>query len=152
MRDAFFLGLIAAIAAGCSSQPGQIAAGPSDDGRSTEIAAFEKARFARFVKQNYPVCARSDPQRRLLDLSIDPRPIPADIVNNRVRLDRSGAPVWNGAPIDLAQLRQFLDIATTMTPQPLLVVEVDKGAPKQSVQALREAIIRSDICPSLVAT
>lgn len=152
MRDAFFLGLVAVLAAGCSSQPGEIAAGPSDDGRSAEIAASQKARFARLVEQSYPLCARSDPQRRLLDLSIDPRPIPADIVNNRVRLDRSGAPVWNGAAIDLAQLREFLEITTTMTPQPLLVVEVDKGAPRQSVEALHEAIITADICPNPAAT
>ena len=147
MRDRLLLALIVIAVAGCSSQPTEIAANPQDGARSRAVAAQHKARLAGLFEHSYPACARDYPQRRLLDLSIDPRPIPQGEVSNRVRLDRSGPPLWNGQAVKLEQVREFLEITTTMTPRPLLIVEVEKGAPGSAVRDLHEVIIRSGICP-----
>ncbi|HEV7661631.1 MAG TPA: biopolymer transporter ExbD, partial [Allosphingosinicella sp.] len=47
-------------------------------------------------------------------------PPPIDPVKNKVVIMRSGAVLWNGEPVDLVRLRQYLDITTTMTPVPEL--------------------------------
>jgi hypothetical protein len=140
--------MIIPIVAGCSSQSSEIAASSPDAARSAEVAAQRKAHLTSLFEQSYSVCARAYPEGRLLDLSLDPQPAPRDEVSNRIRLAQSGVWLWNGMPINLEQLRQFLDLTVAMTPQPLLVVEVEKGAPKTFVQDLHEVIIRTQICPS----
>ena len=34
--------------------------------------------------------------------------------------------LWNGAPVDLATLRQYLDLTTTMRPMPELHLQPDR--------------------------
>ena len=145
MRNRLLSALVIAVA-GCSNQPSEIAANPRDEARSAAVAAQHEARLARLFEQSYSACARGYPKRRLLDLSIEDGAHPQGEVSNRVRLDRSGDPLWNGQAVKLEQVREFLEITTTMTPQPLLIVEVDKGAPGSAVRDLHEVIIRSGIC------
>src|SRR3712207_6418256 len=60
-----------------------------------------------------------------IDLPVnDPNQVqpPIDPVKNRIVIMPDGAVLWNGNPVDpnLVQLRQFLDITTTMRPVPEL--------------------------------
>jgi biopolymer transport protein ExbD len=47
-------------------------------------------------------------------------PPPIDPVKNKIVVTQAGQIMWNGNPVDPIQLRQFLDITTTMTPVPEL--------------------------------
>ncbi len=58
-----------------------------------------------------------------LDLPVDQpnqTPPPIDPVKNKIVVMPDGAVLWNGAPVDLVTLRQYLDLTTTMTPTPEL--------------------------------
>jgi len=50
----------------------------------------------------------------------DQTPPPIDPVKNKIVVMPDGAVLWNGAPVNLVTLRQYLDITTTMTPTPEL--------------------------------
>jgi biopolymer transport protein ExbD len=50
----------------------------------------------------------------------DQTPPPIDPVKNKIVIMPNGAVLWNGGPVDLVTLRQYLDITTTMTPTPEL--------------------------------
>ena len=50
----------------------------------------------------------------------NPTPPPIDPVKNKIVVMPDGAVLWNGAPVNLVTLRQYLDITTTMTPTPEL--------------------------------
>ena len=58
-----------------------------------------------------------------LDLPVDSQnqtPPPIDPVKNKIVIEPNGAILWNGAPVNDVQLRQYLDITQTMTPIPEL--------------------------------
>jgi biopolymer transport protein ExbD len=58
-----------------------------------------------------------------LDLPVDTgenTPPPIDPVKNKIVIEPNGVVLWNGAPVNEIQLRQYLDITTTMTPTPEL--------------------------------
>jgi biopolymer transport protein ExbD len=58
-----------------------------------------------------------------LDLPVDSQnntPPPIDPVKNKIVVEPNGAILWNGAPVNDVQLRQYLDITQTMTPVPEL--------------------------------
>ena len=59
-----------------------------------------------------------------LDLPVDNpdnvTPPPIDPVKNKIVVQPNGEVLWNGTPVDLVTLRQYLDITTTMTPTPEL--------------------------------
>jgi len=50
----------------------------------------------------------------------DQPPPPIEPVKNTVNIMPNGAVLWNGTPVNLTTLRQYLDITTTMTPTPEL--------------------------------
>lgn len=50
----------------------------------------------------------------------NPTPPPIEPVKNRIVVMPNGAVLWNGAPVNLVTLRQYLDITVTMTPTPEL--------------------------------
>ena len=50
----------------------------------------------------------------------DQPPPPIEPVKNTVNIMPNGAVLWNGTPVNLTTLRQYLDITTTMTPSPEL--------------------------------
>src|ERR1043165_6436761 len=47
-------------------------------------------------------------------------PPPIDPVKNKVTIDPSSTVYWNGAPVSLTVLRQYLDATQTMNPIPEL--------------------------------
>jgi biopolymer transport protein ExbD len=55
-------------------------------------------------------------------------PPPIDPVKNKIVITPQGAVLWNGTPVDLVRLRQYLDITTTMTPVPELHLQPDPEA------------------------
>jgi biopolymer transport protein ExbD len=58
-----------------------------------------------------------------LDLPVDSpnnTPPPIDPVKNKIVIEPNGTILWNGAPVNDVQLRQYLDITQTMTPVPEL--------------------------------
>ena len=67
-----------------------------------------------------------------LDLPVDDpnnkTPPPIDPVKNKVTVDPAGTIFWNGTPIDLVRLRQYLDLTQQMNPIPELHLEPDAQA------------------------
>jgi biopolymer transport protein ExbD len=66
-----------------------------------------------------------------LDLPVDSgpnTPPPVDPIKNKVVITPTGQVLWNGSPIDLVRLRQYLDITQTMNPVPELHLEPDAQA------------------------
>lgn len=67
-----------------------------------------------------------------LDLPVDDpnnkQPPPIDPVKNKVTVDPAGTIFWNGSPIDLLRLRQYLDLTQNMNPIPELHLEPDPQA------------------------
>lgn len=66
-----------------------------------------------------------------LDLPVDTgqnTPPPVDPVKNKVVVTPDNQVLWNGSPIDLVRLRQYLDITQTMSPIPELHLEPDGQA------------------------
>jgi biopolymer transport protein ExbD len=66
-----------------------------------------------------------------LDLPQDSQnqnPPPIDPVKNKIVVTQAGQILWNGNQVDPIQLRQFLDITTTMTPVPELHLQPEPMA------------------------
>ncbi len=66
-----------------------------------------------------------------LDLPVDTgdhTPPPIDPVKNKVVVTATNQVLWNGAPIDLVRLRQYLDITQTMNPIPELHLQPEGQA------------------------
>jgi biopolymer transport protein ExbD len=55
-------------------------------------------------------------------------PPPVDPVKNKVVITPDGQVLWNGAPIDLVTLRQYLDLTQQMNPIPELHLQPDPNA------------------------
>ena len=67
-----------------------------------------------------------------LDLPInDPNQVqpPVDPVKNRLVVTAAGVALWNGTPVNLQQLRQYLDISQQMNPIPELHLQPEPEAP-----------------------
>ena len=66
-----------------------------------------------------------------LDLPVNDQsqtPPPIDPVKNKIVVTAAGQVLWNGAPVDLVQLRQFLDITQQMNPVPELHLQPEPDA------------------------
>jgi len=66
-----------------------------------------------------------------LDLPQDQQnqtPPPVDPVKNKIVITAAGQVLWNGLPVDLVTLRQYLDLTTTMTPTPELHLQPEPQA------------------------
>jgi biopolymer transport protein ExbD len=66
-----------------------------------------------------------------LDLPQDQQntpPPPVDPVKNKVTIDPAGTIFWNGTPVDITRLRQYLDITQSMNPIPELHLQPDPQA------------------------
>ena len=55
-------------------------------------------------------------------------PPPIDPVKNKIVVTGAGQILWNGAAVNPVQLRQYLDITTTMTPTPELHLQPEPEA------------------------
>jgi biopolymer transport protein ExbD len=65
-----------------------------------------------------------------LDLP-QPSDVPTEIIDpvkNKVVITQAGAVLWNGNPVDMVQLRQFLDITQQMNPTPELHLQPEPEA------------------------
>ncbi|MCF2514487.1 biopolymer transporter ExbD [Sphingomonas sp. G124] len=58
----------------------------------------------------------------------DQPPPPIDPVKNKVVVTPEGAVLWNGTPVNLTQLRQYLDVTQQMDPIPELHLQPDPNA------------------------
>ena len=58
----------------------------------------------------------------------DTTPPPIDPVKNKIVVTQGGAILWNGAPVNLTQLRQYLDVTQQMDPVPELHLQPEPDA------------------------
>jgi biopolymer transport protein ExbD len=56
------------------------------------------------------------------------QPPPIDPVKNKIVISPQDQVLWNGTPIDLARLRQYLDVTQTMNPVPELHLQPEAMA------------------------
>jgi biopolymer transport protein ExbD len=56
------------------------------------------------------------------------QPPPIDPVKNKVVITPQDQVLWNGTPIDLVRLRQYLDVTQTMNPIPELHLQPDPNS------------------------
>ncbi len=66
-----------------------------------------------------------------LDLPVDQPntpPPPIDPVKNKVVITAAGQILWNGAPVDQTQLRQYLELSQQMNPIPELHLQPEPEA------------------------
>jgi biopolymer transport protein ExbD len=68
-----------------------------------------------------------------------------DPVKNKLTTDARGTIFWNGSPIDLMTLRQYLNQTRTMTPEPELQFEPDAQTRYVVVDNMLAVIKRSKI-------
>jgi biopolymer transport protein ExbD len=61
------------------------------------------------------------------------QPPPIDPVKNKVVIMPNKAVLWNGAPVDMVTLRQYLDLTQQMNPVPELHLQPDPNAPYEVV-------------------
>lgn len=83
-----------------------------------------------------------------IDLPVnDPNQItpPVDPERNKIFIDRAGAVLWNGAPVDLVTLRQYLDLTTTIRPTPELQLQPDPEARYEVVDEVLAVIKRANV-------
>jgi biopolymer transport protein ExbD len=83
-----------------------------------------------------------------IDLPVDQPnqlPPPIDPVKNKVVIEPGGAVLWNGSPVTMLQLRQYLDITTTMNPVPELHLQPHPEARYELVDEVLAVTKRANI-------
>ncbi|HMG48871.1 MAG TPA: biopolymer transporter ExbD [Allosphingosinicella sp.] len=83
-----------------------------------------------------------------LDLPQDQQnrtPPPIDPVKNKVVITPQGQVLWNGTPVDLVTLRQYLDLTTTMNPVPELHLQPDPQARYELVDEVLAVTKRAQV-------
>ncbi|MBK5263983.1 MAG: biopolymer transporter ExbD [Alphaproteobacteria bacterium] len=72
-------------------------------------------------------------------------PPPVDPVKNKLAIDASGIITWNGAPLDLVTVRQYLNQTVTMVPEPELQFQPDAQTRYVIVDQVLAEIKRSGV-------
>jgi biopolymer transport protein ExbD len=72
-------------------------------------------------------------------------PPPILPVKNEVRIDRAGMIYWNGSPINLTVLRQYLDQTQVMNPVPELHLRPDSDARYEVVDEVLAVTKRANV-------
>lgn len=72
-------------------------------------------------------------------------PPPIDPVKNTINIMPNNAVLWNGTPVDLVRLRQYLDYTTTMRPVPELHLAPDAEARYEQVDEVLAVTKRARI-------
>jgi len=72
-------------------------------------------------------------------------PPPIDPVKNKIVIMPNGAVLWNGTPVNLTTLRQYLDLTTTMRPTPELHLQPDPQARYELVDEVLAVTKRANI-------
>jgi biopolymer transport protein ExbD len=73
------------------------------------------------------------------------QPPPIDPVKNKVVIMPNRAVLWNGAPVDLVTLRQYLDLTQQMNPVPELHLQPDPNAPYEVVDEVLAVTKRAHV-------
>lgn len=76
---------------------------------------------------------------------VDQTPPPIDPVKNKVVITPQNQVLWNGSPVTLTTLRQYLDITTTMTPTPELHLQPDPQARYVMVDEVLAVVKRANV-------
>ena len=72
-------------------------------------------------------------------------PPPVDPVKNKIVITQSSEVLWNGAPVNLVQLRQFLDISQQMVPVPELHLQPEPEARYELVDEVLAVTKRASV-------
>lgn len=83
-----------------------------------------------------------------LDLPVNQdqiEPPPIDPVKNKIVVTAAGAILWNGMPVNLLTLRQYLDQTTNMTPVPELHLQPEANARYELVDEVLAVTKRANI-------
>jgi biopolymer transport protein ExbD len=72
-------------------------------------------------------------------------PPPIDPVKNKIVITPQGQVLWNGTPVDLTTLRQYLDLTTTMRPVPELHLQPDAQARYELVDEVLAVCKRAQV-------
>jgi len=72
-------------------------------------------------------------------------PPPIDPVKNKIVVTPQGQVLWNGVPVDLTTLRQYLDLTTTMHPVPELHLQPDAQARYELVDEVLAVCKRAQV-------
>ena len=83
-----------------------------------------------------------------IDLPInDPNAVapPIDPVKNKIVIEPNGTILWNGAPVNEVQLRQYLDITQTMNPIPELHLQPHPEARYEVVDQVLAVTKRANV-------
>jgi biopolymer transport protein ExbD len=72
-------------------------------------------------------------------------PPPIDPVKNKIVITPQGQVLWNGTPVDLTTLRQYLDLTTTMRPVPELHLQPDPQARYELVDEVLAVCKRAQV-------
>ena len=72
-------------------------------------------------------------------------PPPIDPVKNKVVITPQGQVLWNGVPVNLVTLRQYLDLTTTMRPVPELHLQPDPQARYELVDEVLAVCKRAQV-------
>ncbi|MCF8709829.1 ExbD/TolR family protein [Rhizorhapis sp. SPR117] len=72
-------------------------------------------------------------------------PPPVDPVKNKLAIDAAGIITWNGSPVDLVTVRQYLNQTVTMVPEPELQFQPDAQTRYVIVDQVLAEIKRSGV-------
>ena len=75
----------------------------------------------------------------------DAPPPPIEPVKNKIFIQPSGEVLWNGSPVDLVTLRQYLAITTQMRPVPELHLEPHPSARYEVVDQVLAVTKRANV-------
>jgi biopolymer transport protein ExbD len=75
----------------------------------------------------------------------NPTPPPIDPVKNKIVVMPDGAVLWNGAPVNLVTLRQYLDLTTTIRPVPELHLQPHPQARYELVDEVLAVTKRANV-------
>ena len=83
-----------------------------------------------------------------LDLPVDSQnqtPPPVDPVKNKIVIMPDRTVLWNGTQVDEVTLRQYLDLTTTMNPEPELHLQPHPEAPYEVVDQVLAVTKRANV-------
>ncbi|MBE7202644.1 MAG: biopolymer transporter ExbD [Parafilimonas terrae] len=83
-----------------------------------------------------------------LDLPQDQQnqpPPPVDPVKNKISVTPDSQVLWNGTPVDLVTLRQYLDLTKNMNPEPELHLEPDAQARYDTVDRVMSVVKKAQV-------
>jgi len=72
-------------------------------------------------------------------------PPPVEPIKNQLSIDAAGTVAWNGVPVDLITLQQYLEQSVAMKPEPELHFQPDPKAKYERVDQVLAVIKRSNV-------